>query len=209
MKKYSYKHSIAILIIFHLIGLIGFQTPYRDLFITLTPLNLILSLILLIIHHEKNTKWWLAAIGIYAAGFLVEVAGINTGVIFGEYEYLSALGPEILGTPPLIGVNWLILVISTASIAQMLFATKLVRSIVGATLMVMLDAAIEPVAPLLDFWEFSSATVPTENYLAWWFIGFLMHFVYQKLDVSRSNKLGLSLYSIMLVFFLILNLSLQ
>lgn len=209
MKKYSYKHSIAILIIFHLIGLIGFQTPYRDLFITLTPLNLILSLILLIVHHEKNTKWWLAAIGIYVAGYLVEVAGINTGVIFGEYEYLSALGPEIWGTPPLIGINWLILVISTASIAQILFATKLVRSIVGATLMVMLDAAIEPVAPVLDFWEFSSAAVPTENYLAWWFIGFLMHFVYQKLDVSRSNKLGLSLYNIMLAFFLILNLSLQ
>jgi putative membrane protein len=209
MKKYSYKHSIAILIIFHLIGLIGFQTPYQDLFITLTPLNLILSLILLIIHHKKNTIWWLAAMGIYVAGFLVEVAGINTGVIFGEYEYLTALGPEILGTPPLIGVNWLILVISTASIAQMLFATKLLRSIVGTTLMVILDAAIEPVAPLLDFWEFNSASVPTENYIAWWLIGFIMQFMYQKLDVSRSNKLGLSLYSIMLVFFLFLNVSLQ
>ena len=49
---------------------------------------------------------------IFTCGFVEEAIGTNNGVIFGEYTYTSVSGFGLFNTPPLIGANWLILILS-------------------------------------------------------------------------------------------------
>ena len=100
------------LAIFYSVGVAGLIIPQtRDLFLFLVPLNLLMNLALLFIYHGKiDVRFaWKAAL-IFIAGILVEVAGVNTGLIFGSYSYGPTLGPKIFHTPVMIGVNWLMLV---------------------------------------------------------------------------------------------------
>ena len=46
-------------------------------------------------------------------GFGVEVIGVETGLLFGDYEYGSGLGPKVLKVPMLMGVLWWILLLGT------------------------------------------------------------------------------------------------
>ena len=42
---------------------------------------------------------------------LTEAIGVNTGLLFGTYEYGANLGFKIFGVPLIIGVNWTVLII--------------------------------------------------------------------------------------------------
>jgi len=85
--------SIAILIILYAVGIVGIKTGMFGDVLSLTPLNLLVSLALLLWNHEKWDGKFIAAIAIVAvAGFFVEVAGVQTGIIFGEYTYGKTLG---------------------------------------------------------------------------------------------------------------------
>lgn len=202
--------SATVLIILHTVGFFGLNSENATLFQKLTPVNLLVTLILLTWNQaQKNRAWYLFAIAIYIAGFLVEVLGVSTGVIFGEYNYGEALGPQWKGTPFLIGVNWLILVISTGAIAQYFFNSKIAKALIASTLMVLLDSFIEPLAGDLNFWYWPEETVPVQNYIAWWIIALAMHTVYQYLPVTRNNKIGFWVYGIFLVFFIALGTTLH
>ena len=39
--------------------------------------------------------------------------------------------------------------------------------------MVFIDLFIEPVAPILDFWEFKDNIVPASNYMGWFLTGII------------------------------------
>jgi putative membrane protein len=86
-------------------------------------------------------------------GFFVEVVGINTGYLFGQYTYGETLGYKWLDVPLMIGVNWWILTYSTGILARYLPLPAIGRAVVAAVLMVGLDACIEPVAVRFDFWQ--------------------------------------------------------
>jgi len=112
--------ALAVLIIFHIVGLVGFSLPAtQPLFQRLVPFNLLLSIgILGYFHQIWNRKFGIFCLLIFLAGYSVEVAGVNTGLIFGEYAYDFALGPKLWSTPPMIGVNWLMLVYSLGIVLQ-------------------------------------------------------------------------------------------
>ena len=78
-----------------------------------------------------------------------EILGVKFGIIFGNYEYGNALGYKVFGVPLLIGANWAILTISCSALSATLFESIFSKIIVGVFLMVMLDAVIEPIAPIL------------------------------------------------------------
>ena len=62
--------------------------------------------------------------------------------------------------PLLIGANWAILTVSCSALSATLFDSAIIKIIMGVFLMVMLDAVIEPIAPILDFWEFDGGKAP-------------------------------------------------
>ena len=103
----------------------------------------------------------------FLTGMITEILGVQRGWIFGDYKYGNALGYKILGVPMLIGVNWALLTIITAAIAQQFYENLFMRIVIGVCLMIFLDLLIEPIAPVLDFWAFEGGNAPLQNYIGW------------------------------------------
>lgn len=204
--RYTSFSSISILVIwtFHLSGLLGILYGDSKWFISATPLNLIISLVLLLLNSSDSNKTIVIAGIAFIIGMFTEILGVNYGLIFGTYFYGEALGPKLLGVPILIGYNWAMVLIITASIAQKINKNFYTRIFLGVTLMLFLDLLIEPVAPDLDFWIFDSGIAPIQNYLGWVFVSFLLHFIYQKLKIKKNNNFSNHLYFLQILFFVLL-----
>lgn len=199
--------TVAVLVIVYAVGVVGlYLEETQALFMALTPLNLAVSAILLFAFHRHwNKAFFTFFIVTYLVGFGIEMLGTNTGWPFGSYTYGASLGTKVVGTPLMIGVNWLILVYATGAISRKLPIIRLGRAVVGALLMVMLDIVLEPVAIQLDFWTWEATEVPIANYIAWFVIAFALHVLYQMLKFRKSNQLAPALYIVMLLFFTTLN----
>jgi len=204
--RYTSFSSISILVIwtFHLSGLLGILYGDSKWFISATPLNLIISLVLLLLNSSDSNKTIMIAGIAFIIGMFTEILGVNYGLIFGTYFYGEALGPKLLGVPILIGYNWAMVLIITASIAQKINKNFYTRIFLGVTLMLFLDLLIEPVAPDLDFWIFDSGIAPIQNYLGWVFVSFLLHFIYHKLKIKKNNNFSNHLYFLQILFFVLL-----
>ena len=196
-----------IIILFHLVGLYGFLNPgLNDLFIRLVPLHLLLMLSLLMVSgYDGSLAFLYFSLGVYAAGFLVEVAGVNTGLIFGSYTYGSTLGTQIWRTPLLIGVNWLILVYTTGVLLTVFKLNRYVLAFIGALILVSIDFIIEPVAIKYDYWSWAGGTIPFQNYIGWFIVAFLMFLFFNRMNFRKQNSSAIVLFVAQLCFFMILN----
>ncbi len=195
--------AVLVLVIFHQVGLIGLHlASTRELFIQLVPMNLLLSAGLLSLYHRPWTvNFGIVAFVIFWAGYLVELVGVQTGIVFGVYQYDTALGPKIAGVPPLIGLNWLLLTYSCGIIARQAFARLWVRVLVGALLMVVLDLLIEPMAIRFDFWSWANDSIPVQNYIAWFMIALIMQAGLQTMDQDIKNPIAYPFYLVQVGFF--------
>jgi len=203
-KKYL---THAILINSHLCGVIGMLSPYKDLFILLTPFNLILSTVILFYHHSDFTKqFWIFAITICLAGYFLEVAGVQTGVIFGEYKYGTSLGFQLFGVPLVMGLNWLVLIYSVGVMFQSLKIHSVIKSLLGASILTFLDFFIEPIAIKYNYWTWQEVQVPLQNYVAWYIASFIFLLFFYNLKFNKNNKIAFLLYIVQLLFFVLLNL---
>src|SRR5688572_19150870 len=106
--------SITVLVIFHAVGFWGLIfSGQPEMYQRLTPLNLLLTNFLLFLNHKKfDAAFFAFVIFTFLAGFLAEVAGVHTGVLFGYYVYGEAIGFKLWTVPLLIGLNWVMLVYS-------------------------------------------------------------------------------------------------
>jgi putative membrane protein len=199
--------SAGALAFVHAVGLLGLTTPWKDWFVAMTPVTLLLSAAVLLLHHRDWNLAFVAVLAvIFLVGYGVEVAGVTTGVIFGEYSYGGTLGWKVLDVPLVIGVNWLILVYCTGSMTARLGIPKWAKAAVGAGLMTGLDILIEPIAIRFDYWTWVSGTPPLQNYIAWFGVAFLLLLMFQYLKFDKQNKVAMALFFIQFAFFAILNI---
>ncbi|MEJ8758325.1 carotenoid biosynthesis protein [Pontibacter sp. H259] len=207
-KGVSFWVSLAILVIFHAVGFWGLQFSGRPMYFQeLTPLNLILTNILLFsLHRHWNMQFILFAVVVMLAGFFAEVIGVHTGLLFGNYQYGEALGLKLWEVPLLIGVNWLLLVYSTGTIAASLQTKKWVKALVGTALMVLLDYFMEPVAMHYDFWHWQNNEVPLTNYIGWFGLAFLLQLYFHLTAVYKQNPIAPIVYLVQFLFFISLYL---
>lgn len=198
--------STIILVVVHLAGVIGLSSSYSNYFSLLTPVNLFLSTVILFINHKEFNKVFIIfAVNIFIAGFVIELIGVRTGLIFGNYNYGSTLGFKIFDIPLIIGLNWLMLTYSVGVVCNSI-NNILLKSLAGASLLVILDFLIEPVAIKYNFWLWADNYIPVQNYIAWFAISFIFLIFFNSLNFNKSNKIALSLYIIQLVFFALLNI---
>lgn len=108
----------------------------------------------------------------------IEIIGVNTNFPFGEYTYLQALGPKLLGTPIVIGFLWAILIISSFNLGK----------IKGIISILILDAIIELQSYKLNFWMFKGNIAPIQNYLTWGLITFIC---YKYIKEDKKTKVFL------------------
>ncbi|MCK6610696.1 MAG: carotenoid biosynthesis protein [Bacteroidia bacterium] len=214
LTKHKFQVSLGILILFFQIGFIGISIS--PAFAVLTPLNLILSFGLLVWNQASSFRLALPALFfIFFGAFILEYMGVSTGLLFGQYSYGNALGPKLLQTPILIGLNWILVVYSSIQVVQWIglrFKIKfpeLLAAFLSAVLMVITDYPMEQICHLLDFWTWQSAVAPVQNYTAWFFFGFMFCFVAIKYGLHTYNALGPWYWVVQLVFFTGLNFTLN
>jgi putative membrane protein len=153
IKNLKLKISITIIFAFYISGIIGILSNSQTIdFLSLTPLNLLVSLFVLLYNHQNGTpKQWLVFFIVAVLGYFVEVVGVNTGIIFGEYTYQTTLGWKVLETPVMIAVNWLILTYAVVYTLGKKIKNTLYLALLSAVVLVILDFLIEPVAIKYNF----------------------------------------------------------
>ena len=101
---FNKKVSIIIIWLFHLSGLLGLLYIDKNLFASLTPLNLFISTTLLFVNQTNATRMkFFIVFAIFFVGMIAEILGVQYGLIFGYYDYGNNLGLKLLGVPILIG----------------------------------------------------------------------------------------------------------
>lgn len=196
-----------VLVVFHLVGLFGMSNDNTfAFFASLSWLNLLLTFVLFLISYEKiPSKLVLFFLLCFFTGMGFEWIGVHSGLVFGEYSYGTNLGWKLFGVPVTIGLNWVILTVSSANVAAYTTKNTNLRPFLGACLMVVLDFFIEQLAPNLDFWYWQSGDIPLYNYITWFFIGLGLQWIYFKFKVFRHNFFSLILFIVLMFFFVILN----
>ncbi len=201
--------SIAILVILYVVGIVGLGSSSREWFLAATPLTLVISAGLLLANHLEWNRWAVSAVVTAAiVGFLVEVVGVQTGLIFGEYAYGATLGAKLWAVPLVIGLNWLLLTYTTGALTARLRLPKVLQAALAAAAMTALDVLIEPIAMAFDFWQWSGGVVPMQNYIAWFLVSFALLLLFQYLRFDKRNPLAAPVLVLQVLFFGILNLML-
>ncbi len=194
---------IIILFIIHLVGGVALSIDsVKSIFLLLTPINLALTFGLLIWGNDDFSINFFKVISVlFLIGFFVEVIGVYSGLLFGEYHYGKTLGFQFLGVPLIIGVNWVLLVMSSFTVSSYFVSNSIFKVILSSIIMVLLDLMIEPVAIRLDFWHWHAEVIPLQNYLMWFLVALLMNWILTFNRFKFNVKLGFGLLISQVLFF--------
>ena len=158
---------------FFAVGAIGHQFPSTfPLMVRSTPIVLVLSGLIAFL-PVMRTGWrslMLYCALTFLATFFFEAVGTATGAIFGPYTYGDTLGPKLLGVPPVIAFNWVIIILAAVSLAGRIAKRPVVYALFTGALALVYDFVMEPTAIRLDYWHWHTAHIPMQNYGAWFLI---------------------------------------
>jgi len=204
---------IAIIILFHVVGLVGFIIPaLQPLFLKIVPFHLLLMLGVIIYSHQSvNIKFAYFFVTVFVFGFVLEWVGVHYHLIFGNYNYGKTLGIKLFNVPLLIGVDWFLLVYATGVLMQYSrFKNSNTRVIAGAAILMILDMMIEPIAEHFDYWHWlgmpGGLTAPIENYAAWFLVSGLMLGIFEAFKFDKQSIVAVALLISQFVFFGVLNM---
>lgn len=215
--------ATAIAILFHSIGFVGICFFNRDFFIQTSALNLLLMFGLLVYTHPKpDTSFYMFILACFITGIAVEVIGTKTGLMFGDYAYGNVLGPSWMNVPLIIGINWFIVVyccgVAVHTLLQKVIDAvpdaantakpimkKLSLVVDAATMAVLFDWLMEPVAVKLGYWHWKGdGEIPWMNYGCWFMVSALLMLLFVRFPMAKQNKFAIHLLLIQVMFFLML-----
>ncbi len=192
-----------VLIIFHAVGIGIFL--YLNAAPNLSYLTILGSAVMVLIAEENRTKSAIVFGIVFIVGYLIELIGVQTGYLFGQYIYQDAMGPLVFGTPVIIGATWYATVAGAANVSRFVKAPILAQSILAGCLAVLMDMLIEQVAVSYGLWQWVGGEIPIYNYVCWFIFGSIFAFIYLKLTPNK-NKVAFHLFWIWIAFFSILTL---
>lgn len=207
--------SSFILVVLYGVGILSLIFNLHPDFIYLTPINLLLSFLIIMYSHKKwDYKIFVVLLISFLFGMGMEIIGVTTGAIFGEYQYGDVLGPKFMGTPYTIGLNWMMLVYCAGATVNYItiertsiFFNIFVKSFLGALLLLSLDVLMEPVAINYGFWSWGGdGHIPMDNYIAWFLISFFLLIIFNLLLKNLKNKVAFTLLLLQFLFFFLLGI---
>ena len=201
------RNAAPFLVIFYIVGTVGTINPLsRPFFLILFPFAILLSFAFLLAYpgYKTDVKTWLMVVLIAIAGYAIEVAGVNTGVVFGRYSYGHTFGLKVFETPLLIGINWALLVFASASVAEKLNIPPVIKIFIASLIMLFYDLFLEVSAGKLDMWTWEGGRVPLLNYLAWFVTALAMHSLLRLFGLKPSFRLALPVLACQTLFFILL-----
>lgn len=206
-KNYLRKYSAWFLLVIYAVGVVGhLYDKTIPLMLTLTPFTLLLGAVLILYSEITKNKfivmWFLLS---YLITFIIEVVGVKSKLIFGDYYYGNVLGTQLFDVPLIIGINWVMVVLGAISVAQRLFNKKLLVVISAGAISTVFDFILEPVAVKLGYWVWFNNQIPVQNYFAWFFISSIISILFLSMKIIVKKSLAEKYLYIQCVFFVILN----
>ncbi|MCF8360236.1 MAG: carotenoid biosynthesis protein [Prolixibacteraceae bacterium] len=210
-KNLTVRDATRFLIVFYIVGIIGFFIPYsREIFEKMIPLSLLVNLFLLFLFHKPYNVKHLAFFGsVVLLTFLIEAVGMNTGVLFGEYLYGESLPVKLFGTPIIIGLNWLLLSYGVVQLMRMNKQLRRYIIILGAAAMTLFDFMMEPVAMKTGMWSWSYNIIPWQNFIMWFILSAIIIAGFELFSIKTDNKIAGRIFLFQLFFFVVLNIFLK
>jgi bisanhydrobacterioruberin hydratase len=199
------KYFQLFFIIFYFVGVVGIQmATSRQFFIGLIPYVLLMSFIVILFFHEGpvDKRTILVLFAICLLGFLIEVIGVKTRIIFGNYYYGNGLGIKLLNTPLMIGINWVMLVYCSSCVIDRFTIHPVIKIISASMLMLIYDVIVEHIAPGIDMWYWNKNIVPFQNYLAWFLIAAFFQTVVMVFKIKIKNQISTTIFVCQALFFL-------
>ncbi len=179
-----------------LLPLMLFLTPYT---------LLLLGLFVLFYSYQKgNYLLLLWCFVTYVFTFLLEVIGVASGLIFGNYIYGDVLGFQLLNVPIIIGFNWVMVILGAIKITDYLKIKPPFNFLLTALLAVLFDFILEPVAISLNYWQWENVSVPFHNYAAWFFISLIAVYFYHSLKIKNDSTIAIHYFIAQCIFFIII-----
>lgn len=189
------------LILVYVSGSIGFILN-PAFFSPFTPFTLLFtSFVFLIFQPLKNSKFLLSFLAIAFLGYLAEVIGVKTGLIFGDYTYGDSLGYKLFDVPLVISMNWALLICASIITVKKFISNKWLVLILAAIFITLIDLLIEQVAFKLDFWSFSSGLPGLHNYLGWLCVAFVSPLFFYSTIIKGSFKVSYIILILQIIFF--------
>jgi putative membrane protein len=112
-------------------------------------------------------------------GFMAEVAGVHSGVIFSGYWYTDVLAPQLINVPLVMIFAWIVLI---GYVRQMLRGCSCSRWLIlffSAAWMTAIDLVIDPLAAgVLGYWRWLENGfyygIPAHNFLGWFAVSLVI-----------------------------------
>lgn len=181
--------SIAVLVV----AIAGLQIGYplthglaRD---RLTIATVVVAAIASVAHAALTRGWRGVACCAAAAGvgLSAEVAGVHTGIPFGEYHYSTSLGVRAAGVPVIAALAWTMLAWPAALVARRLAISVPGRVFVGAWALASWDLFLDPQMVAAGHWQWANADphlpgvpgVPLTNFAGWLLVSIVISLAVQ------------------------------
>lgn len=209
IKKIIITHKeILFIYIMFTVGIIGhLSSTTEDLMVLLTPFTLLFLGILVLYLTNKTTEsnfisWIIIT---YLFTFLVEVIGVKTGFVFGEYIYGKSLGLKLFDVPLIIGLNWSLVILGSLAFVKTFSNNIFITSLLTSVIALIFDFVMEPVAIKYDYWTWKDNIIPLQNYLAWFVLAFIASAIFNLLKIKINSKISVHYVIAQFVFFIIIN----
>lgn len=154
--------------------------------------SLFLFLAGLIVLLGARTRSSVLALGAIAlVGFAVEIAGVRTGVPFGDYSYTGELRPRLFGVPLVMGFAWMALVAHAREVCARWRLPFPAEALAVALWLTAVDLVIDPLAAnVLGYWRWSHAGnyygIPATNFAGWFATGLVAYALFgRRLGANR------------------------
>lgn len=163
------------------------------------------GLIVLVGTHTKRERLLLLAVA--CVGFAAEVGGVRFGIPFGSYRYTGALGPTLLGVPPVVAFAWMTLAAYVKQTIALFYLPRPLEILIAAVWLTGLDLLIDPLAANeLSYWRWAVKGVffgvPLTNFAGWLLVS-LIFFGILRGKFERSLPARLIGVSLILFFTLL------
>jgi uncharacterized membrane protein len=182
------------------------NTDSREVALRVIPYMILYSCVLVILFSQDlfNIKSIVIGLLIAFSGYLIEVLGVKSGIIFGHYSYGQSLGFKFMNTPLIIGLNWFFLVYASAALVEYFNIPVWLKIITASLGMVIFDFFLEKLASIMDLWYWHNSRVPLQNYIGWFILAFVFHSVLRFSSVKLRNPMAVALLVIQFILFLAL-----
>jgi bisanhydrobacterioruberin hydratase len=217
LKKFSLKlDSLFYLIATYLFG-VGFVINLYELIVgsdfvvmrLLTEAILFVNyffLLFLLLKKYPQSKFLAWLLITFLITLALEIIGVRTGLVFGQYTYGSTLLVQLFNVPVVIGVAWVVIVLGAVQIADKITDNLWLQLPLAGLLGLATDIILEPVAIKLGYWSWAGGPVPLQNYLAWFIITVVFAGLYKLLRLEIDSPPARYFLVLQAMFLLSVNL---